>query len=99
MSDADFATAFGKKVFAYLLSEETESDNNANINEVFSPDEVSRITKMKVARMMLEDNGQAVFVGCVRALKDAVATHLSKEEKASYSALDQLLARKAQTED
>ena len=92
----DFFTAFGKRVFSYVMSlEESPETEEENINEVFSPDEVGRITKMKVNRLLLTDNGKEVFEESVAAMKKAVSAHRTKESGASFDALQKLISEKA----
>ena len=74
LSEADFFTEFGKKVFSFLLAVQgDEEDRSQNINEVFSPDEVGRITRMKVNRMQLSENSESIFKESVTALKNSSA--------------------------
>ena len=44
----------------------------ADMNFVFTPDEVGRITKMKISRMSLTENGSEVFEESVKMLKNAM---------------------------
>ena len=60
----------------------------------FSADEVGRITKMRVARMSLSDNGDAVFDECVKALKDAALDEKNKNGLTTMADLDALLKKK-----
>ena len=71
ISEEDFFTQFGKRVFAYAIALEAEGAND-DINLLFSPEETGRITKMKLARMQLSDNGDAVFLESVKMLKDSM---------------------------
>jgi len=92
----DFFTAFGRRVFEYVMSlEEGPEANEENINEVFAPDEVGRITKMKVNRLLLTDNGREVFEESAAAMKKAVTAHRNKESGASFDALQKLISEKA----
>ena len=89
LSEDDFFTAFGKRVFRYVLDLESEGEKE-DINLIFSPDEVGRITKMKFIRMKLTDNGDGAFDESVKMLKKSIdkknATNLS-----SVSDLDRFL--------
>lgn len=71
VSEEDFFTQFGKRVFNYSLGLEAEGAND-DINLLFSPEETGRITKMKLARMQLTDNGDAVFLESVKMLKESM---------------------------
>ena len=70
-----------------------------NINEVFTPDEVGRITKMKIGRMLLSENGREVFEESVAALKKAVSAQKAKESGNSFDALRKLISEKAGNTD
>ena len=71
LCESDFYTELGKRVFGYAMNMESEGDND-DINLVFTPAEVGRITKMKLARMSLSDNGDAVFLESVNSLKNSM---------------------------
>ena len=71
LSEDDFFTAFGKRVFRYVLDLESEGEKE-DINLIFSPDEVGRITKMKFIRMKLTDNGDGAFDESVKMLKKSI---------------------------
>ena len=69
----------------------------ADINEVFTSDEVGRITKMKISRMQLSDNGGAVLEDCIRNLKNSVEK--KKTEKTNtYEELQAVLDKKKLSE-
>lgn len=59
----DFATEFNRRVFEHLTTPDSD------INEQFAPEEIGRITRMKVRREMLTDNGEDVFRDCVERLR------------------------------
>lgn len=71
ISEEDFFTQLGKRVFAYTISLEAEGAND-DINLLFSPEETGRITKMKLARMQLSDNGDSAFLESIKMLKDSM---------------------------
>ena len=102
LTEEDFFTEFGQRVFRYIFdiaTAENSDDTEANLNEVFTPDEVGRITKMKVGRMLLSDNSTSVFEEMITSLKKAVSSHRAKQSTTSFEALSQLLAKKAQHEE
>ena len=72
LSRDDFFTSLGKRVFDYLLACERDDGAAGDINEVFSTEEVGRITKMKIARMELSDNGDEVLRESIEGLKNAM---------------------------
>ena len=93
----DFFTDFNRRVFAYIQSTYGVDDYMADINEVFTSDEVGRITKMKIGRMQLSDNGGAVLEDCIRNLKNSVEK--KKTEKTNtYEELQALLDKKKRSE-
>ena len=87
VSEEHFLTEFNRRVFL-ALKKQYFSDEYAEIdwNVEFTPEEVGRITKMKVSRMQLAENGSDVLLDSVSALKSA----LSKNEASSVSTLDGL---------
>lgn len=100
LREEDFFTAFGQRVFRYILSlDEKSNAEGENINEVFTPDEVGRITKMKIGRMLLSENGREVFEESVAALKKAVSAQKAKESGNSFDALRKLISEKAGNTD
>ncbi len=95
LTEENFLTAFGKRVFLFIR-ERSEEDgfDTALIDETFTPDEVGRIAGMRVARLRLSDNGDAVFTECVEALRSAVAMEMAKDSPASIDALNAILSKK-----
>ncbi len=71
LSEEDFFTEFGKRVFCYAMNLDDEGGSD-DINLLFTPEEVGRITKMKISRMMLSDNGDVEFSESVKMLKDSM---------------------------
>ena len=68
LSEDDFITEFGKRVFAALLSFEGRSDIGI-LSETFTQDEISRIVKMQVDRNKLTKNDISVLQDHIRTLK------------------------------
>ena len=97
LSENDFYTEFNKKVFLYIRSSYGVDDSMIDINDVFSSDEVGRITKMKISRMQLLDNGEQVLENCIQNLKSSVEK--KKTEKTNtYEGLQALLDKKKRSE-
>ena len=92
LAEEDFYTEFGKKIFRYLISEDGEAERD--INELFSSDEVGRITRMKVQRMQLTENGESVFRESVDNLRDAVRGQIEKENGLTMASLADLINRR-----
>lgn len=98
LTEKDFCTEFGKKVFAFICAHAEEEDVTASLNEAFSADEVGRITHMKIARMQLTDNGDAVLEESVRNLRAAAATAQEKNNGITLSGLSALIDRRKNEE-
>ncbi len=95
LTDEDFKTELGRKIFSFIRrAEEDAGFYTEMLDSEFSPDEVGRITKMRVARMTLSDNGDTVFDECVRALKNAAEDEKNKAGLSSLADLDALLKKK-----
>ncbi len=90
----DFLTELNRRVFlylqdAYLNKDDTHTDMDAS----FTAEEVGRITKMKISRMSLTDNGEQVLDDSIKSLKEAVRKSASKQTN-TYEGLDRLLSKK-----
>ena len=98
LTTEDFFTEFNKKVFTYVKScYESGDDSMMSINDTFTSDEVGRITKMKISRMQLSDNGEQVLDDCIQNLKNSVEK--KKTEKTNtIEGLKALLDKKKQTD-
>ena len=85
----DFFTDLGKRVFDYAIQMEIEGSGE-DINLLFTPEEVGRITKMKLSRMKLTDNGDAAFSESLEMLKKSM-NKKSVGNLSSVSDLDRFL--------
>lgn len=67
----DFFTSFGKKVFENLLrlTDETGKFEFGMFGEVFTPDEMGRITELRLRREKLSVNSQDVLCDGIKKLK------------------------------
>lgn len=93
--EEDFLTEFGKRVFRTVRDNaDSEHFDTTLFDESFTPDEVGRITGMRVARLRLSDNSEAVLTECVAALKEATAEERTREAPVSFDALDAILRSK-----
>ena len=91
----DFKTDLGKRVFSFISDGEKNGGFAPELlDSEFSPDEVGRITKMRVSRMQLNENGSAAFSEAVDALKNALEAERAKEGPLSLSDLEKLLMKK-----
>ena len=68
-----FSTAFNKKVFSVLLeiAQEDGTVEEGLLAAHFTPEEVGRITGMKIRRVGLTHNGEQVLKECVQRLEQA----------------------------
>ena len=96
LTEEDFVTELGRRVFCFLrdTANAGEEFDSAMLDSVFSPDEVGRISGMRVGRMRLSDNGEAVFLECVKELKAAKASEEAKKAPVTFATLDALLKGK-----
>ena len=90
----DFITELNKRVFEYLKRSYTSSDDtHTDINECFTEDEVGRITRMKISRMQLTDNGSDVLLAVISSLRNSVRKKTA-EKTNTYEGLNALLLQK-----
>ncbi len=84
---ADFYTDLSKRVFTYLEKNYFSGDDEIQeLNEVFSAEEVGRITRMKVVRTELAENGPSILMETIESLKNS----LQKKNAESVSSFDDL---------
>ncbi|MBQ8175202.1 MAG: DNA primase [Clostridia bacterium] len=88
----DFFTAFGKKVFAFLT--DGSENRQTDVNAVFSPEEVGRITQMRIRRMQLTENGENVFADSITILREAVAGQREKDAGITLKSLTDIINRR-----
>ena len=87
ISSDDFFTELNRRIFEYLeKTYKDPSSDTLDMNEVFTPDEIGRITKMKLSRMQLDENGSFVLLESIQLLRESV----NKKNAASVSTLDEL---------
>ena len=91
VSENDFFTDLNKRIFTYIKDAYFDrEDSHLDLNEYFSEDEVGRITHMKLSRMQLGDNGDAVLGDSIDALKKSVFKK-SIQKTNTYEGLNELL--------
>lgn len=94
LSEDDFFTELNRRIFAYLKKAYDDGDDSyLDMNEEFSEDEVGRITRMKISRMQLTDNGSDVIDASIAALRKSVSKKASQQTN-TYEGLNEILARK-----
>ncbi len=94
LSSQDFFTDLNRRIFEYIkICYEKEDDRFVDINEVFSPDEVGRISKIKISRMEFKQKDENVLLESIDMLKK---TREKKKNEAvnSIEGLNELLKKK-----
>ena len=94
LSEDDFLTGLNKRIFSYLERSYNEGDENlTRINDEFTQDEIGRISRMKIRRMELSSNDDAVLHECIANLKKAVDKKAS-EKTDTIDKLNEILSKK-----
>ena len=68
---SDFFTEFGKKVFSLMLDLSTDGFNESMLGESLTPDEMSRLEKIKMSRRQVGTNTTEILLDCIKTLVDA----------------------------
>ena len=92
LSSEDFYTELNRRIFGYLKQcyrENIPIDFDAE----FSPEEVGRVTKMKISRMRLTENGDGVLLEAIESLKRSVSKK-NAEQTVTMDALRSLIDQK-----
>lgn len=92
LNEDDFFTSFNKRVFKYVKDSYYADDVFADMNELFTPEEVGRITKLKIARMELEINSTELLRESINALKSSMQKK-SASDTATYDELSALIEK------
>ncbi len=94
VSEDDFITELNRRVFSYIKQAYTEGDDSHHdIDAQFTPDECGRITRMKISRMELSDNGTEVLLDSINKLRRSVAKK-NNEKNSSLDSLAKLIEQK-----
>lgn len=94
VSSDDFFTELNRRIFEYLRDSYLNGDDSQlDIDAHFTPDERGRMTKMKLSRMELSENGEAVLTDSIERLKRAVSKK-NNEKNSSLDSLTKLLEEK-----
>lgn len=73
LTEEDFFTAFAKRVYSYVADNgSAQVLDSAMMNERFTPEEIGRITELRVKRMDLTENGDRALLESIAALRSAV---------------------------
>ena len=87
LCEDDFFTDLNKRIFSYVKQSYDNQDVFSDPNEIFTPQEVGRITKIKLARMNLVNNGDKVLDESIKALKSS----MQKKSAEKATSADELL--------
>lgn len=94
LSEGDFFTDLNRRVFKFVKERSDASwASLPDFNEAFNTDEVGRITKMKISRMALVENGEVVLDESIASLKKSVQKKNSAVTN-TLEGLDNLLKSK-----
>ena len=94
LSEDDFVTAFGKKVFGAIMDVYNSSEEflPAMLGQYFTADEMGRLEKMRQNRLALTENGRDVLDASISALKE------EREKKTSCEGGDKFAVLRAKQE-
>ena len=94
LSEDDFVTAFGKKVFGAIMDVFNSSEEflPAMLGQYFTADEMGRLEKMRQNRLALTENGRDVLDASISALKE------EREKKTSSEGGDKFAVLRAKQE-
>ena len=98
LSESDFVTDLNKRIFNYLKeAHRSGNDHLFDLNDVFTAEEVGRISRMKVARLDLT-NTDDVLLESISALKKAVQNNASGQTT-TMTDLAQIIQRRQQEQN
>lgn len=92
LTEEDFFTAFGKRVFRRVMELHNDKDgySEALLGQTFAPDEMGRIQRMIQSRAALTENGTEVLERAVMLLQNEREKKQSVETGDLASAIDRL---------
>ena len=94
LSEDDFITELNRRIFVYLKNAYLcGDDSHFDIDACFTPDECGRITRMKISRMELTENGNEVLMDSIDKLRRSVSKK-NNEKNSSLDSLTRLLEEK-----
>ena len=92
--EEDFFTELNKRIFRFIKETSDGSYHTlGDFNEAFTPEEVGRITAMKLSRMTLTENGDRVLEESIASMKKSMEKKLSTNTN-TYEGLNDLLNKK-----
>jgi hypothetical protein len=93
LSEDDFFTEFNKRVFLFLKEHGGAAEELPLLDEFFTPDEVGRITRMRLTRADFTENGDVTLEESIANLKSSVSKKKSKQTD-TMEGLNAILAKK-----
>ena len=92
--EEDFITELNKRIFTHIGKAYMDGDEHLiSINDAFTQDEIGRISRMKIRRMELSANDDAVLIECIDNLKKSVGKKVS-EKTDTIDKLNEILSKK-----
>lgn len=92
LTEADFFTELGRRIFTFLKEEYADEDRpESAFDRAFSAEEIGRITKLKLSRMALTENGDGVLGDAIESLKLSV-TKQASGQAGTYAELERMLS-------
>ena len=83
-----------KRIFQYIKHAYDIGDSRyTDINEVFSSEEMGRISRMKISRMQLSSNSPEILLESISTLKRSIAKEAVKKTD-TIDSLNEILNRK-----
>ena len=97
ISEDDFFTELNRRIFGYLKNAYfNHEDSHTDIDACFTPDEMGRMTRMKLSRLELTENGSEVLYDGIDKLRRSVMKK-KNENNNSLEFLNKLLEQKRNT--
>ena len=94
LGEDDFVTALNRRIFVFLENAYKSGDEHLiTINSEFTQEEMGRISRMKISRMQLETNDEAILDECIATLKKSVDKKAA-ESTDTIDKLNEILAKK-----
>ena len=94
LSPDDFYTALNRRIFEYLQNAYfNENDSHFDIDDKFTTEERGRMSRMKLSRMELSENGDNVLYDSIEKLKKSI-NKKNNEKNSSIESLQSLISSK-----
>jgi len=92
LTEADFFTELGRRIFTFLKEEYAGEDRpESAFDRAFTAEEIGRITKLKLSRMSLTENGDGVLDDAIQSLRLSV-TKQASGQAGTYAELECMLS-------